>query len=539
MEKAFLRLAEIVDLFLDRLDVEKIKRPSGQRDNAGSVDPQALAALHAAKAHRVYLSAETELFAVFSKAVGQASRWFGGCDCHDHIWRLPISDNAKLKKFQKEVGSGIAECVWRGRRGSALARGHWQTLVADVRSITCSSGELQRRLSLVTPQQRSTLVRRLEHLKDAWAEEVHAKLAYWSELPHILFGLWPHDSKSQEIARLARQKWAAIEETSSLEERCHRVTYRLMHPRSGFCFGVMVRSLAETGEMHPDLEIEIRDMNLTPTCEQRIEEVHARISALNKHVGRNLLPATTSARLRQSQNFVVLEDWRAKVFLCNAWAKRPARELLEGVMSKEFCRHANQLDCIRAVNHCLPRQLFADASAEAVLMQQFRNAGKAPTFSLSPNTKLAMDYFKERLPPGCIFSLPTAVLPDEIVGAAASASQATPVAPPACAESTVLGEAMQPATAHGQAERSMKMGREYGTHKFFRVVRTNLSSRFLQHDDPRRGCCIAVMPLRVAGRAGQAGVMYQPTPGQSVCRLDMLALLSKSGMQSVLEELVN
>eukprot|EP00974_Lingulodinium_polyedra_P121236 11178345-Lingulodinium_polyedra.AAC.1 len=50
MEKAFLRLAEIIDLFLDRLDIEKIKRPMGQRDNAGSVGPQALAALHAAKA---------------------------------------------------------------------------------------------------------------------------------------------------------------------------------------------------------------------------------------------------------------------------------------------------------------------------------------------------------------------------------------------------------------------------------------------------------------------------------------------------------
>eukprot|EP00974_Lingulodinium_polyedra_P054131 5205112-Lingulodinium_polyedra.AAC.1 len=60
-----------------------------------------------------------------------------------------------MKKFQKEVGPGISECVWRGRRGSALARGHWRSLIAEVRSVTCSSGELQRRLSLVTPQQRS------------------------------------------------------------------------------------------------------------------------------------------------------------------------------------------------------------------------------------------------------------------------------------------------------------------------------------------------------------------------------------------------
>jgi len=530
MEEALGRLSLCVDVFLSRLDIAKLKRPIGEHDGFVGIDLKSLPALEASKANQAMLSAETEMYSVFAHACGQAARWFTGCPCHDHIWTLPISDAAKLKRFRREVGAGVQECVWRGRRGSELARGKWRELVANVRD--ASSATLQQRLVLLTEAQRTALVRRFDHLKMSWCEEVHTKWSFWEQLPHVLFGMWPADGRSQAMARQACRKWDAARAQGEAKY-CHRVAQRIMNPASGTCFPVLVRALAETGEMHPDLEIEIRAMNMAATCEQRIEEVHAKIGQINMSTGRSLDPPSTCARLRQPQNLEVLGDWRARLFLIHAWDKRLARELLQGIMSQEFCRHASKADCTKAVYHCLPRQTLVNTSADKVLQRSFREATKLPAPSVPLPVRLAVDYFKDRLRVGTVFSLPSSAVPCQGVVDGGPASQVLTL--PAHPVQSIVPQALELACQGPRAQ--VKMGIEFKGHKLFKVVRADLSNRFLQHGPDRKSCLISVLALRIEGRFGVGG-MFRPAAEGLVQQWDLWALLEQHGIKFLLENLV-
>ena len=61
-------------------------------------------------------------------------------------------------------------------------------------------------------------------------EDMLAKWCHWEALPHLLLGLYPNDDRSVDIARNVLRQWAHVEGTPA-ELRCHRVTYRIVHPR--------------------------------------------------------------------------------------------------------------------------------------------------------------------------------------------------------------------------------------------------------------------------------------------------------------------
>lgn len=90
----------------------------------------------------------------------------------------------------------------------------------------------------------------------------------------------------------------------------------------------------------------------------------------------------------------------------HTWARRYDRELLRGCMSPEFVSHAPSGDVLRAVFHDLPRQKFSNTNDEKVLQSGFRKALLPRQLQLEAPTRLCIEFFKERLQPGSVFSLP-------------------------------------------------------------------------------------------------------------------------------------
>jgi hypothetical protein len=279
--------------------------------------------------------------------------------------------------------------------------------------MSADSIELQIRLSKLPPQQRGKVVQLFEGMKAGWCEEIRAKFCYWGELPHLLFGLWPADQHSQAVAKQCVAKWDSAVAVDQAKHS-HRVTYRMMSLESGLPFGALVRNLANSGDVSQQLEVEILEMNMVATCEQRVEEIHARIFQLNASVGRNLEVASTSARVRLPEHFRILDDWRPYMFVVHNWCRRLTRELLEYPMGVEFCRCSLLNERIGAVYHCLPQQIFRNLNQDKVLHQGFKKADKVPEIKVSATLKLGLDYFKDRLRAGIVFSLPLEAIPPSL-----------------------------------------------------------------------------------------------------------------------------
>jgi hypothetical protein len=107
-----------------------------------------------------------------------------------------------------------------------------------------------------------------ENMKLAWCEEIAAKFAYWDELPHCLFAMYPPDAESRWFAARSLDKWQQAVAAGQASQ-CHRVTYRLLDPESGYEFRRLIEKLAAEGVMEPALEVELQEMNLVATTEQR------------------------------------------------------------------------------------------------------------------------------------------------------------------------------------------------------------------------------------------------------------------------------
>lgn len=281
MEESLMRLSASLHV-LKYLDVPKLKRPVGHavEDPTVAVNMQCIQTLEKAQKDLDVISCRCEAFAVFSHGVGAVPRWFTGCRCHDYIWTQPITDRAKQKQFEQVAG--LKHCVWRGRRASELARGHWRKLLSWIRlrarcGLFCAGGmpvscmgsvvsfgfllelaiafarfhaialrprssdsvELQQRLTKLPVSERANIVSMLDSLKRGTVEELHAKLSYWDELPHILLGVYPNDADARGVAEAALRKWDALSEAE--RQGSHRITRRFLDPALGQEFPVLFR----------------------------------------------------------------------------------------------------------------------------------------------------------------------------------------------------------------------------------------------------------------------------------------------------------
>jgi hypothetical protein len=264
----------------------------------------------------------------------------------------------------------------------------------------------------------------------------------------------------------------------------------------------------------------------------RIEEVHARIHQLNSSSGRSLDPASTCGRLRRTENLQALQDWRCRAFVVHMWKRRRLfRDVIQPCMPQGFVDHARCKDIIQAIYYCLPRQLFCDIKVDEALHSKMQKARKPALPDAPAEVRMAVDYFKERLQPGDIFSVPS----DFLQGALTMHGGAGPAAAEAALahdHHSILTDALALVSSPSDTGHATTLNSKQIGHRWFRVIKSDLSRRFVQHDDGRRSFCISVMQVTLLDKVGGKGVFSSAQC--SFYTLDLWAAIEKVGFASLL-----
>ena len=519
MERVFRRLSDTINIFLKRFDSEAFR---GTNSNAKSIK-----IVEKCQSIRTDLVLECEVYKTFGAVVGKNMRWFVGCDCHDWIWTQPVSPIAKLRMLKKHCN--LNDCWRQGRRASALARGKAREMIASVRN--CNSEQLQIHLTSAPLDLRTRSAHLLHHLTSAWCEEIEVKWAYWEKPPWLLLGIWPVDAESQRICVEAEHYWEEMAKQNRLGE-VHRYTFRIMSPTSPTGFRRLVHQGAMAGVIDPLLAIEIQEANFLPTHEQRVEELHARIHALQAKPGKPMKPPTVGSRLRTPQVMELLKCWHFKCFLASIWQRQMCRVVLRSTdLGNEFIRHAKFVHVVDAIYHCLPRQQFCSAEAEIRVVNKWRGQHKIANPVLAIEDKAGLEHVRSRLD-GQVFSIPRAmadlaVKPDSVDDAVPGDALAVVDFAPLLKDALEL--AQKPASV-------VKLGRDHASHVFFKVVKTNLAMRQVLATDPKRFKSIAAVRLNIAASDGVVG-NFSVVSEETTC-LNMVSLFSRIGFKKFVEEMV-
>ena len=425
LESMLVDLDRIVLLFLERFDGAMFRAGdvSGEEEEAAAGGEQAreamadakksIAAIESMQAEKHDVALMVRAQRTFSRAVGKEVRWYTGCDCHDHIWRdTSLSDAEKERRVRAETG--IQGCCWRRRRASSLARGHTKTMVQNVRHALEQARDFSAMCGACSPQTRARALHFYQSMSDTFCEELERKNEYWIKLPHILCGIWPADRRSQGICAEALRQW---DDMLAKQKRhfAHRVTLRNLDTQ-GFGHGllpVFLRQCVETGELHPDLVRESLEMNCVVTCEQPLEGIHAKLSAMSQQARHIVLPPDASARLRCRYNMNSFDSVKGKAFLN---AMMPHRyKLIRGLLDRrelgdEFCNKSSLAEARQALYRCHPKQLYKSVPNTQYLVSSWSAILRQPLPAFIPVARSMVLYFKGRLPAATVFSLPQNLL---------------------------------------------------------------------------------------------------------------------------------
>ncbi len=223
-----------------------------------------------------------------------------------------------------------------------------------------------------------------------------------------IFGLWPQSEEAQAIAQEALREWDDIV-ANSLVKNVHRVTYRIMHPDGFGDLATQIRETASTGAAPMSLLRESFELNMTLTCEQSTEGIHAVIHMANLSPGRMMDPPQCCARINLPRNISLVQDWRAFLFISTLFHYRKlTRGLLEfSDVPDVFRRFAPLRETWLAIYHATPMQLFCDLANDNSLMGRWSDntvCRVEPLPTVEQNKKkLFSDYLKARLASGTLF----------------------------------------------------------------------------------------------------------------------------------------
>eukprot|EP00969_Alexandrium_andersonii_P066286 2923270-Alexandrium_andersonii.AAC.1 len=93
-----------------------------------------------------------------------------------------------------------------------------------------------------------------------------------------------------------------------------------MQPGACNALAQEVRLCAQSGVCPADLLLESKELNLTPTCEQPAEGVHARVSLANLRPGRHMQPPMIVAKMNSDGNLRLFSKrWRMQMFGASLW----------------------------------------------------------------------------------------------------------------------------------------------------------------------------------------------------------------------------
>ena len=311
----------------------------------------------------------------------------------------------------------------------------------------------------------------------------------------------------------------------------------------------MAVCFAGRGPAHPLLKNERFAVSFNFTDETLMEETHARIYKVSSK-GRLCTPPQVSASIRLPQNLKGLTFWPCRLFVCLALQSRvpKQRKLLKFLsLTPAFVNSASLNEAIQAIYHCHPRQLFENLSADVPVHNAWDQATRFKALKATASEQLFIDYLRERLPDGSIFSLPTHVaatafpgtamlaLPDAAVAEPAAIEgappppdavaelavvAAAPAAAPIKASPHVLG-ALEVAVGACLAPASLRMA-DYCQRWHYKVVCSNVSRRFFLHAEPRKSVVMRVVRLRVCDQG--EGPILVPAD-RTATNFDILAVL--------------
>ena len=446
-------------LFLETVDMKSLRKPVDTTDDREiALDNKSIDAIGEAVQDRDYFICQSEAYMVFSLAVNVCHNWLTSCSCHDHIWsHHHWTEARKQQEFERETG--CVRCWRRGRRGSELARGEFMPIVKQ--ALSANSTGFQQALAKLQRDRQIQLVHSLERMKRSWVEELVDKTGGWQTLPHLVMGIWPHDSQSQGIASKCLKQWDDLK-AKCLSVTAHRITKK-------FCDDSIpdnvlageIRRLDETGEAGVGVLLASKEHNMMMTHCQRVEAIHA---AFKRREETSITPGFLCASINLPYNLRVFRVWEAREFARLYWRVQKVYWLLRACdVSDAVRKHGTTASRIAAVYHSLPTLLFRSIDSTHELIQRWESAKTVESTSLASQEKMLMDSFFRRFVDKVI-SIKVLPKPD--------AKQA--IVPAVYNEKALVDAAMSFAK---RPIEYVKVGKGFSGHTFLKVVKTKMNAR--------------------------------------------------------------
>ena len=165
--------------------------------------------------------------------------------------------------------------------------------------------------------------------------------------------------------------------------------------------------------------------------------------------------------------------------------------------------HTVQVQSRSAVYSCHARQKFENLSELKGHHHRCRMIANEPAVDLSPNARLAIDFFKDHLHVGTVFCMPISLQNHLTADSSSGEDLALPDTleiVPAFSDACVVTDMVDLCQAEAP---TMMMTAACKFWLFFRVVSTNADKRFSQRKDTRRSVQVSVNVMRISGRKRQ------------------------------------
>lgn len=401
-------LCPLVPIFLKYWSLAAMK---GGTDGLSLIDPSDLKKVDAFLQAR-WLRPCLEMLRVVSMTVNRWSSWMEGCSCHEAVWTGKGTWEQKRQRLQSEFG--IADCPWKGCRGSAMAAGGVSEFLDDI--IACDSSEFNMLLADMVPGERPHVVAAMHSLKE-WLYEVYdAKFGMWRHLPYILLGMaHPDRRKAKLCAHIALSEWRASE-----QRKVHRVALRffsdlvISRQLATFADPATNMDLTELAALH-NLTLEY---SLISLVERQIEGEHAKIEWAT--TSGSMTPAMVCAKIRSSYLFDLLSVEHFKAWANFNWNSKYLRRLLCAVVGDEDALQGwSREKALEKIYLYGLGEQFAHTSAPAQALRQWeaaRNRALRPARPLPLAKALCLSWLRAHMRSGQLLALPSAMVIEATLG---------------------------------------------------------------------------------------------------------------------------
>jgi len=401
-------LCPLVPIFLKYWSLAAMK---GGTDGLSLIDPSDLKKVDAFLQAR-WLRPCLEMLRVVSMTVNRWSSWMEGCSCHEVVWTGKGTWEQKRQRLQSEFG--IADCPWKGCRGSAMAAGGVSEFLDEI--IACDSSEFNMLLADMVPGERPHVVAAMHSLKE-WLYEVYdAKFGMWRHLPYILLGMaHPDRRKAKLCAHIALSEWRASE-----QRKVHRVALRF------FSDPVISRQLATFADPATNMDLTelaalhnlTLEYSLISLVERQIEGEHAKIEWAT--TSGSMTPAMVCAKIRSSYLFDLLSVEHFKAWANFNWNSKYLRRLLCAVVGDEDALQGwSREKALEKIYLYGLGEQFAHTSAPAQALRQWeaaRNRALRPARPLPLAKALRLSWLRAHMRSGQLLALPSAMVIEATLG---------------------------------------------------------------------------------------------------------------------------